>query len=378
MSAPQIRGWCPGAHRPMMSGDGLILRIKPFRGLLTAAQVLTLCSLSIRYGSGLLDLTSRANLQIRGVSPSSLAPLLEALTEAGLVDADPGIEARRNILCPPDLTPGDLTCRLHDAILRALPDLPDLPGKMGIALDTGAEATLSDASADFRYELDETGGLILRADGAHKGRPIAEAEGIPALLAMAEWFVTTSGRDAGRMSRHLRHATLPPEWHTATPRTQTRTPRPGPVAQGTILGAPFGQIEAAALCDLIRSSGTTTLRPMPGRLFLLDARIAEAPGLVTDPDSPLLQIHACPGAPYCPQASTPTRDLAARLAPTVTAPLHVSGCAKGCAHPRAAAVTLTGRDGRFDLIRDGAAWDVPTVRDLDPARIDDFGELHAL
>ena len=29
MSAPQVKGWCPGAHRPMMSGDGLVVRIRP-------------------------------------------------------------------------------------------------------------------------------------------------------------------------------------------------------------------------------------------------------------------------------------------------------------------------------------------------------------
>ena len=29
MSAPVIQGWCPGALRPMMSGDGLVVRVRP-------------------------------------------------------------------------------------------------------------------------------------------------------------------------------------------------------------------------------------------------------------------------------------------------------------------------------------------------------------
>jgi precorrin-3B synthase len=44
--------------------------------------------------------------------------------------------------------------------------------------------------------------------------------------------------------------------------------------------------------------------------------------------------------------------------------LHVSGCAKGCAHPRAVPLTLVGRDGLYDLVRDGAASDSPALRGL--------------
>jgi precorrin-3B synthase len=47
----------------------------------------------------------------------------------------------------------------------------------------------------------------------------------------------------------------------------------------------------------------------------------------------------------------------------------VSGCAKGCARSGPAAVTLTGRAGRFDLVRDGRAWDGPQRPGLRPADI---------
>jgi precorrin-3B synthase len=52
---------------------------------------------------------------------------------------------------------------------------------------------------------------------------------------------------------------------------------------------------------------------------------------------PLRRVFACTGAPGCLQAHQPTRDLARALAPLVPkgAVLHVSGCAKGCALPRA-------------------------------------------
>ncbi|MCT4373616.1 hypothetical protein CLG85_026310, partial [Yangia mangrovi] len=71
----------------------------------------------------------------------------------------------------------------------------------------------------------------------------------------------------------------------------------------------------------------------------------------------------------------PTRALAARLAPKVRGTLHVSGCAKGCALPRAAKVTLVGRQGSFDLVEDGAPWDTPARTGLSPAQLDDPATL---
>ena len=38
MSEPVIRGWCPGALRPMESGDGWVVRIRPIAGGLTQAR----------------------------------------------------------------------------------------------------------------------------------------------------------------------------------------------------------------------------------------------------------------------------------------------------------------------------------------------------
>ena len=35
MPAWEIKGWCPGALRPMQSGDGLVVRIRPPTGRLT-------------------------------------------------------------------------------------------------------------------------------------------------------------------------------------------------------------------------------------------------------------------------------------------------------------------------------------------------------
>ncbi len=363
---PAVRGWCPGAHRPMMSGDGLVVRVRPFRAELTVAQARALCALSRRFGNGVIDLTSRANLQLRGVAEDDHPDLLRALDDLGLIDADPAIEAHRNILMPALRDAGGLTDRLYDALLATLPRLPDLPEKMGVALDTGPAPCLGDGSADFRLELDAEGGLLLRADGAALARPVTEGSAMAALLELAGWFVDTGGPAAGRMARHLATCPLPADWTRSAPRAPGAPPAPGPTPAGAMLGAPFGKMAADALDALLDSSGASHMRLMPGRMFLLVGGEARGTSFVARPGDPLMTAHACPGAPFCPQATVATMALARDLAPRLPGTLHVSGCAKGCAHPRAAATTLTGREGRFDLVRDGAPWDAPAARGLAP------------
>ncbi|SDI12372.1 cobalamin biosynthesis protein CobG [Alloyangia pacifica] len=377
MSAPQIKGWCPGAHRPMLSGDGLVVRVRPFRAELRAARVLALCELARAHGNGTLELTSRANLQIRGVSEAAFPGLLEELDALGLIDADPAVEARRNILMPAGWRDGDLTDRLHAALLETLPTLPPMPAKIGFALDTGPQGHLASESADIRFELDPAGGLLLRADGAATGRPVVEKDAMAALAQLANWFVDSGGAASGRMARHLRQISLPDEWQRALPRAPRPTLEPGDTANGRLLGVPFGSVDAGALAEVMERSGARALRLMTGRLLCLldgDSEVP-APGFVTTPGSPLLAAHACPGAPFCPQATVATRALATRLAPEVDGTLHVSGCAKGCALPRAARLTLVGTDGAFDLVRDGAPWDPPRRTGLSPLLFDDPATL---
>lgn len=83
-----------------------------------------------------------------------------------------------------------------------------------------------------------------------------------------------------------------------------------------------------------------------------------------------LAVAACPGAPACGNGTTSTHDdalmlsdIAREIAPHGVT-VHVSGCAKGCAHRERAAITLVGRDGLYDLVRNGRAQDEPAVPGL--------------
>lgn len=160
MSGVAVKGWCPGALRPMQSGDGLVVRVRPFGGRLDAAQITGLAHLAERHGNGLIDVTSRANLQIRGVSEISHGLLLDGLAELALLDPDPDTESRRNILVTPFWRTGDETQSLAAELEEALSDSAlDLPTKFGFAIDDGSSRVLAGDSADVRIERDQTGGL---------------------------------------------------------------------------------------------------------------------------------------------------------------------------------------------------------------------------
>jgi precorrin-3B synthase len=336
-----------------------VLRVKPQLSRLSAAQVLGLCAAAIDHGAGLIDLTNRANLQLRGVAPERLQALQDRLGQLGLLDATPELESRRNILVAPFWQEGDDTHRIARDLTARLDRLPDLPSKFGFAIDAGKGVMLRNDPADIRIERAASGGLILRTEGRDLGAPVERGTEADAAIALACWFIETGGTFSGRMARH--DATLP-AWASGTepPASPAQPPEPGDHPRGPIRGLPFGQARAADLARLVEQSGAAALRLTPWRLVVIEGgRHADVPGFVDRPGSPLLRADACAGAPFCPQASVETRALAERLAPLVEGRLHVSGCAKGCANPRPTPITLTGRDGRYDLALAARPGDKP-------------------
>lgn len=360
----QVKGWCPGALRPMPSGDGLVVRVRPPLGRLTHPQALGLCDLADRFAGGRMELTNRANVQLRGVAEADHPAILSALQGLGLVDPDPVTEQRRNILMQPFERDAQVV-GLGERLMKLLPQLPEIPAKFGFAVDYGKTRFLADCSADLRLERGMGGGVILRADGAAKGWPVAELE--RQVHAFCDWFAGARGEY--RRMRDLA-AEVPEEWRTVRPVPGAGGPKP----RAGLLGVPFGDLLTDALRALLEVSREEIIVTPWRMVFLQKSEREDFPGFVSDPDDPLMRASACSGAPFCGSASVETRDLARALAGRGAGALHVSGCAKGCAHPRAARTTLVGREGRFDLVENGAPWDEPVRRGLDPAALMDGTE----
>jgi precorrin-3B synthase len=164
--------------------------------------------------------------------------------------------------------------------------------------------------------------------------------------------------------------------------------RDGRVAVGLAPG--LGHAHADALRELAcraAAHGAETVRSAPPRALLLVgldranaaavASAADALGFVTQAADPHRRIAACPGAPACASGLIRARELAAALAPVLATQLasdsrsaesvaiHVSGCAKGCAHPRPA-FTVVGTEHGCGIVRDGPARGTPSHY-VDPA-----------
>jgi precorrin-3B synthase len=375
MSTFEIKGWCPGALRPMMSGDGLVVRVRPHAGRLSAAQARGVAQAARAHGSGLIDLSSRANLQLRGVRSDRHSALVADLDALGLLDPDSVAESRRNIVVTPFWSEGGDERMLAEELERALAssDLI-LPGKFGFAIDCGRERVLDQVPSDIRIERGAGECLIVRPDGATCGLAVKAVEAPATALALAKWFVESGGISdgRGRMAAHIRKgATLPRALSGGTlPVAPARQPEPGYTAGGALVAVAFGSMHADTLEELARHA--LELRMTPWRMIFLPSahEIPAGLDLVTQADDPILRVEACTGAPWCPQACAETRPLARRLAAHVPegSTLHVSGCAKGCACMRRA-LTLVATGNGFDLIREGTASDGPAITGLSASQI---------
>ena len=95
------------------------------------------------------------------------------------------------------------------------------------------------------------------------------------------------------------------------------------------------------------------------------AAAAEALGFIVRGDDPRRHVVACAGAPICASANMAARAIAPQIAAAAASYLdgsfkiHISGCAKGCAHPAPAALTVVGTSLGCALVADGATRGVP-------------------
>ena len=156
-AAFEVKGWCPGALKPMRSGDGLIVRVRPRCGMFRPDELVVLAEAAQRFGNGHIDLTRRANLQIRGVGEESLPGLHDVIGGLGLLDPTPEGEAVRNLMISPlaGVDPAEVLDIRGIAleIARLLVSeraLWALPSKFGFIVDGCGTLTLADERADIR------------------------------------------------------------------------------------------------------------------------------------------------------------------------------------------------------------------------------------
>jgi precorrin-3B synthase len=382
----------------MPTGDGLLSRLMPSAPIAIDAFI-ALCDASEAAGNGIVEVTQRGSLQIRGLSPASAPIFARTAIALGL-----GAEGAPSILTPPlmsldpleriDLRPLLAAVRVdlknHAAIASIAP-------KVSVLIDGGNTLHLDDVPGDLRLQAGTDSRFHLSIAGtAASSTSLGWIEPHHALEAIAFILTSVARRGAEARARDLANRNGVAALRSALAGMlidgQPMHPRPpaeplgthllndGRVAQGVALA--FGYAEASVLKRFAQATarcGATSIQPAPGRALLAIgilksaasecAEAATAAGFILRSDDARRYVVACAGAPACGSAAFSTRRLAPAVAQAAlpfldgSLTIHLSGCAKGCAHPRPAALTLVGPDL---LVVQGRAGDTPQGR-ISPA-----------
>ncbi|MEU4557018.1 precorrin-3B synthase [Actinoplanes sp. NPDC023936] len=357
---------CPGALRLHAAADGLLARVRLPAGVLSGAQLRVLRELTEQFGDGFLELTSRANLQVRGVRAEDAETLAARLRAAGLLPSATH-DAVRNIAAPPLAGPAlrALTSQLDTALLGD-PALSRLPGKFLFAI--GHVPLAADVAAVPARPA--PGGVperfAIRLGGHDAGIRVDGETVVPTMLAAAHAFLAEreAQRSGGPAAWRLRELTDGPSRVAARVRaalgpTTADTEPIGPVEAlepGDLLGVldqPGSPLVAVgALVPLGRLGGVpmrvlekaTRLVITPWRgVLVTDLPRADAAqwadqlidsGLALAADSPWVGVTACAGRPGCAKSLADVRADATRAARFVDGlPVHWVGCARACGSP---------------------------------------------
>jgi precorrin-3B synthase len=395
---------CPGLFRIVPSRDGGICRIKLPLGRLNAGQVLALADLATRFGHPEIEATNRANVQIRGVREGAETALIEGLAAAGLAPRNSGADDVRNVMVSPlcgldpdaqaDVTP------LAERVLARLEGEERyhvLSPKFSIQIDGGESVAMTAHPNDVWLSAIDTERFAIGLAGAPGENPIgsiAMEDAERALFALLDRFIAEIGctNSRGDKIARMRHlladravtgiaAALPcprapiGAWRREEPmplgHIGARRQRDGRFAMGAI--PPLGRIGTAMLMGLAEIAEEATggkIRMTPWQSVILpdieEAALAdvvdrlEELGLLTRPDRSLAAMVTCAGSAGCGSGLADTKADALALGDALDAMgatvfgIHLTGCGKSCAAPRAARYTLLGlKPGRYDLFAAG-------------------------
>ncbi len=391
----QRRGACPGLSAPMATGDGLLVRLMPL-GTIPLAAFSKLCTAARQHGNGVIEITARGSIQVRGINAAS-APRFAATVAALGVAAEDGIPIHSCALSGLDpeeiLDASPLAADLRRALAQTSLAARLAP-KVSVAIDGGGGLGLDELAADVRLgaETINNGAAFRVGVGGDAARAmqlgvVATNGGVAAAMRLLE-VIAQRGRDARARDILAAEGVAPfrsvltdllignvslPAARRCGDAIGLHALRDGSLTYG--LGLAFGHSDAAALERLTEAGGTAGaigLRAAPGRVLMIVGlapemsssflAAAERLGFIVRADDARRHVVACAGAPICSSAHIAARD----IAPAIAAPhlgrsfaIHISGCAKGCAHPAPAALTIVGTPSGCALIADGSTRDVP-------------------
>lgn len=324
---------CPGVLRPFTAADGVIVRLRLPGGRSTARELADICRLAETFGAPFLQLTSRGNLQLRGVTEPLPEALVAEVARLGLLPSATH-ERARNIVADPSRELDALVNELDDGLQRNYA-LSALPGRWLFAIaDSSGHALTS--PYDVAYQrLSATDGLLLLGHRSTACSP----QGAPShMLDLAQRFLEDRPDERTWNVRDL------PEdsalFSGFVPRRRTDQPD-GTRSERCELGVPLGFLTptlAQALVGVLGEGARVVLSTR--RSLTLDPSVGDdrldalvAAGFVRA-DDPRRAVTACIGAPACRRTTSPTISIARDVPTTACGPrVHIVGCERACGRP---------------------------------------------
>ncbi|BBD62615.1 precorrin-3B synthase [Nostoc sp. HK-01] len=171
---------CPGLFYATSAQDGILSRLRIPGGILNSQQCQAIADIADNYGGGYVDVTNRANLQIREISQGINSGVLQQLQNLGLGSHNSAVDHIRNIMTSPTagIDPDELIdtrplVRNWDDYIAAHPELSGLSAKFSVCFDGGGKVAVSDRLNDilFTTELIDTQVYLRLHLGLIKSKP---------------------------------------------------------------------------------------------------------------------------------------------------------------------------------------------------------------
>ena len=304
---------CPGLLRPHRAEDGALVRLRVPGGRIAVALLRQVLAAARADGADSVQLTSRANLQVRALPDPLPERFVERIEATGLLPSASHERVRNIVASPlaPELAP--LVAAL-DAGLVADPDLAALSGRFLFGL---ADASGSVLTEPYDVAWQSTGGDDGMLLAAGRGVAVPRERAVAALLALAREFLVCRGSASVWNLRDLpADAGLLTGMAAYAPRVAPPLV-PGPVGDDLVAGVPLGFLTSAHVEAMADVADTVVVTPwrsivVPGAAAAADDLAAA--GLVTQRNSPWSRLSACIGAPACAHSRSATVRVAREVA----------------------------------------------------------------
>ncbi len=381
------RGVCPSLAKPMQTGDGLLVRLRPASGGIPPEVMIRLAEAASTHGNGILEVTARGNLQIRGLKPETVQPLTEAVFATG-IELATGLAVETPPLSGIDRSETADARPLAARIRAAVADAPEplrLAAKLSVIVDGGGAFDLDAIVADIRLKAVRADEAVLwalslggTAETARPAGAFTEGDALDAVMILLRRLhaggTSMRGRDLDAEKLGLSGAAVPSSTATAAVRRPAglHVLPDGQVIAGVAL--PFCQVKAADLVAFAREVsrlGVNDIRLAPEHGLLVSGlneteaktllERSRALGFITRAEDPANAIALCAGTAGCASAFYDTHALARLMIEEAPAlldgsfTLHLSGCPKGCAHPAPALLSVSGASLGYGLVVNGSA-----------------------